>query len=159
VLLLDVEGPLEHVGGRVERRLDLGVGHGLAGDLARDVAGGVEDALGVGLVVDDRCAGPDRLDLVEDGREHVVGHLDPSARLLGDRHALRGDRGDPVADVADLVVEADLVPRSRVRPALAAGGVLHAGGVERVQHRVHARQGARLGVVDGDDARVGVRAA
>jgi hypothetical protein len=51
----------------------------------------------------------DRLVLVEDGGQDLVGDVDQLERLLGDLLRVRGHGGDAVADVADLVVEADLV--------------------------------------------------
>ena len=103
--------------------------------------------------------GSTRLGRVEDGRQHLVGDLDQPAGLLGQLGRLGRDGGDAVADVAHLVVEADLIPRVRVRPALARRGVLHARRVQVVDDGVDARQRARGGVVDRDDPRVRVRAA
>ena len=107
-------------------------------EVVHDVALSVGDVGRVVLVVDDRRAGFDRLQLVEHRRQHLVGHVDQPHRLLRDLDRLGGDRRDAVADVTNLVVEADLVVRVRVRPRLAAGGVLHPRRVAVVQHGVHA---------------------
>ena len=109
--------------------------------------------------MDDGSAGGDGLDLVEDTREDLVGHRDSPAGLLGELERLGSHRGHAIAHMADLVVEAHLVPRRRVGPALPTRGVLHPRGVEGVEHGVDPRQRSGLGVVDGQDAGVGVRAA
>ena len=77
---------------------------------AADVARGVADADGVRLVVDPGRPLGQRLELVEHRRQDLVGHLDPAAGLLGELGRLGGDRRHPVAHVADLVVEAHLIP-------------------------------------------------
>ena len=158
--LVDPEGLLEHpvtvrLGGG-DRRVDIAA---LGGDVVDDVAVAVVDLDGVGFVVDDRRTRQHRLALVENRRQDLVGDVDQSAGLLGDVDALGRDDCDPVADVAHLVVEAHLVVRVRVRPTLAARGVLDPRGVAVVEDGVDAGQCPGPGVVDGDDAGVGVRAA
>ena len=120
---------------------------------------GVVDALGVRLVVDQRRTRRDRLDLVEYRGEDLVGDLDAPAGLFGDPQRLGRHGRHAVAYEADLVVEADLVPRRGVRPGLTARGVLHPWRVAVVDHGVHAGQRPGLAVVDGQDASVCVRAA
>jgi hypothetical protein len=85
-----------------------------------DVARGVVDADGVLLVVDPGRPLGQRLELVEHGRQDLVGHRDAAAGRLGDLGGLGGHGRHAVAHVTDLVVEAHLVPRVRVGPALAA---------------------------------------
>ena len=122
---LQLEGLLEDLLGLRECCVDVG---GAAFDVRREVAQGIRDADRVGLVVDHRGAVLHRLGRVEHCRQDLVGDLDPAACLFGELRRLGGDRCDPVADVPDLVVEADLVPGVGVRPALAGGGVLHRAG-------------------------------
>ena len=64
-----------------------------------------------------------------------------------------------VAYEANLVVEADLVPRNGVRPGLTTRGVLHPGRVAVVDHGMYAWKRPRLAVVNSDNASVCVRAA
>ena len=153
----DVEGLLEDPIGGGEGRLDVGDGRTL--DVSSTVPSGVEDPDAVGLVVDQRRVLGQRLPRVEHGGEDLVGHLDPAAGLLGELDGVGRHRGDAVADVTDLVVEAHLIPRIRVRPALAGRRVLHPRRVREVQDGSDAGNRARLGVVDRDDPRVGVGAA
>ena len=80
-----------------------------------------------------------RLELVEDRRQDVVGDLDQAQGLVGDLRGLGGHSRHAVADVTDLRVEAHLVVRVRVGPALAARRVLHPWRVLVVEDGVHAR--------------------
>ena len=134
---LDVERLLEDVVGRCERGLDV-VGRS-APRCGRDVAGGVDGCPTSRPRRGQRGARRDRLERVEDCGEHLVGDLDAPACLLGDLDGVGRHRRDPVADVANLVVEAHLVPRIGVRPALASRGVFHPRGVAVVERLVHAR--------------------
>ncbi len=85
LLLGDAERLLEDVIGGGERLGHALVGDGLALDVVAHVAAGVVDPVGVRLVMDDRRAFCDGVELVEDRGQHVVRDLDPPARfLLGD---------------------------------------------------------------------------
>ena len=109
--------------------------------------------------MDDRRALRQRRLGIQNSRQDVVGDIDQPARLLGDLRRLGGDGRDSVADVAHLVVKAHLVVRSRVRPALAARGILHPWRVAVVQHCVDSGQSSCLRVVYRDDACMGMGAA
>ena len=97
--------------------------------------------------------GGDRLVWVEVGRQLLVGDVDEVER--GDRRVLvhRGHRRHPVADVAHPVDAEGILVR---RPRDDAVGRGH---VAPGHHRVDARGGLGPRRVDGDDARVRVRAA
>ncbi len=156
--LLDIEGRLEDVVGPGEGGVHLRIADSLALDVVADVVRRVEDPHGVRFVVDDRRAlGKCRLG-IQYRRQNLVGDIDQAARLLGDLGRLGGDSCDPIADVAHLVVEAHLVVRTRVGPALTARGVLHPRRVAVVHHSVHSWQRRCLRIVDRDDARVCMRA-
>ena len=73
LLLMDMEGLLEDCFGAANAASSSCVGHGLAFDVVADVVGGVVDALGVRLVVNDRRTRRDRLDLVEHRWQDLVG--------------------------------------------------------------------------------------
>ena len=128
-------------------------------DVVHEVALGVADVGGVVLVVDLGGVGVHGFSLVEHGGQDLVGDLDQPQGLLGCLDGLGGHRGHPVADVANPVVEADLVVGMGVGPALPAGRVLDPGGVAVVQHGMHAGNGCGLRVVDAQDPGVGVGAA
>jgi len=128
-------------------------------NVVHDVALTIGDVGCVGLVVNDGRTGSHGFEFIENGREHLVGDVNETQCLLGDRGRVGGHRGHPIAYVADLVVEADLVMRVRVGPALTARRVLDSLGVLVVQNRVHSGQRHSGRVVYVDDVGVGVRAA
>ena len=156
VLAQRAEGMLEDVGRPVEGRLNLLgarpedrvrhavriVGHHL-------LRGGPGPH--VARIVDQRRAGPRRLDRVEDGRELVVLDLDQPERLLGRLAVLGRHRGHLLADEADLVAGQDGHVAHRAADAVRRQ-------VPARQHRVHARQRAGAAGVDRHDPRVRQRA-
>ena len=156
--LLDLVHPerlLEDAVGRREPRFDVA---GLGLDVMDDVVTRVVGPLHVRLVVDHRGAVDDRVVLVEDGGEHLVGHVDQADGGLRDLLRVRRDGGDTVPDVAHLVVEAHLVVGQRVRVALATGRVADPRHVAVVEHGADTRERPGCGVVDRHDARMSVRA-
>ena len=153
--LVHPERLLEDAVGRREPRFDV---PGLGLDVVDDVVARVVGALHVRLVVDHRGAVDDRVVLVEDGGEHLVGHVDQVDGGLRDLLRVRRDRRDAVPDVAHLVVEAHLVVGQRVRVALAAGRVANPRHVAVVKHGAHPGERPGRGIVDRHDPGVGVRA-
>ncbi len=107
--------------------------------------------------MDDWCAGTDGFLDIENSRQGLVGHVDEANGGLGNSQRVGGHRSHAVADIAHLVIEADLVVGRRIRVRLAAGRVLNALDVTAMDDGAHAGQRPRLAVVDGNDARVGVR--
>ncbi len=144
------------------RVVHLGEGEALlAHQIGLREAGGAVAELGVhlaqhvvGLVVVDRHrAGLARRLGGEIGRQHLVLDRDQRQRALGRRFIDRRHRGHRVAAVAHLVA------RQR---KFVLGDRQHAEGHRRVlagAHRLHAGQRARGGRVDGQDARMRMRAA
>ena len=96
------------------------------------------------------------------GRQHLVLDFDETRGLFGDRRRARGDRRHGVPDVEHLVAGESVV--AVVLVADVALGPLRkpffrAGQIHRRHHSVDAGQGFRTARVDGENARVGVRAA
>ena len=113
---------------------------------------------GVRLIMHFRRAGLHGCHRVKHGGQHLVLDLDQLQRLLQDLGRLGGDDGDAVADMAHLVVQADLVVGRRVGIALPARGIDHARHIHVGEHGMHAGQGACLGGIDTLDAGVGMGA-
>ncbi len=153
--LMHAIGVLEHPVGLSETVLHIAA---LGLDVVDDVAFAIVDLGGVILVMDDGRALDHGLELVEDCGQDLVGHIDQPHRFIGDLRRLGCHRGNPVTDVANLRVEAHLVVRMGVGPALAAARVLDPRRVLVVQNRMNTRKRQRCAVVDIDDVGVGVRA-
>ncbi len=120
--LVDPEGLLEDMIRLGEPGLDI---PDVGPDVMNDVALGVVGAFHVGLVVDHRRRVLHRFVLVEDRRQHLVLHVDEFDGRFGDLERVGRDDGHSIADMADLVVEADLIVREWIRVALTSGGVPH----------------------------------
>jgi hypothetical protein len=73
------------------------------------------DAVSVRLVVDDRCAVAHCGFGVEHVGQDLVLHLDQTQGLLRQFRRLGGHHRHPVAHVAHLVIQHDLVVRGRLR--------------------------------------------
>ena len=84
---------------------------------------------------------------VEGGRELLVGDIDQVGGVAGDLLGLRGHCGDALSRVAHDATREH-------RDVLDAAPVEVLSDVLAGDHRVHTRQGARLGGVDAEDARV-----
>ena len=148
---------LKHVVGRLQRLVDVAQLHV---DVRRQVALGI--ALGerhvIRLVMDDRRARLHAVARVEHRGQLLELDFDQRQRALGDLLGLGRDRGDPVAHVAHLAIQADEIQRAGDGVRLARGGEDHARHIEVGQHRMHAGQRARLADVDVFDGAVCDRA-
>ncbi len=154
---LGAEGVLVDDVGLGEAGLDVA---DLAVRLAHHIVLGAGDPVDLRvLVVDHGRAGPHGLLGVEDGGQHLVGHLDPAAALFG-RPLAVGDYGrDALAHVPDGVVEDAGVVRVLVGVLVACRGEVPFRGVVVGEHGLDAGDAQSGGGVDGDDAGVGVRGA
>ena len=88
-------------------------------DVLHDVARGVVCTLHVGFVVDDRRVAGDGFVLVEHCRQDLIFDLDQINRGFCDLNRLCCYGSDPITNMSNLVVEADLVVGQWVRVALA----------------------------------------
>ena len=107
------------------------------------------------LLVDERRAGLQRVDRIEDGRQLLILDVDELGRLRGGVRCIGDHRGDDVAHVAGLIDRDDGL-------ILEGGAVIGEEVVRQIlagEHEDDARHGERAGAVDADDASVGVRAA
>jgi hypothetical protein len=149
VHVLDPRGGIrllvDDVGG-LEARLD-------TADLAVDVDEDVAIRLAALVVEDWRARLHGHLG-VEDGREDLVLDLQEPAGRLGGRDRLRDDRGHPLTDEADDVVEDVRVVRIHVVILVGRGAVEPAGDVLPGEDRDHSGQGHGPVAPDAHDAGV-----
>ena len=125
-------------------------------DLAPD-EGAIEQHVGAVIRVHDRAAGRIGGFAVEHERQRLVVHAHQFGGVLGERAGVRDHRRDPFAGIAR-DVDGERTPR-HLRGVEARQQRLRRGGkLAAVEHVVHARHGQRLGLVDRDDARGGMRA-
>src|SRR5208337_2136143 len=155
LLALRAEFPLEDVVGFAETAL-------YAADFLQNVPGevarGVVNTRGVGLVVNHwRARGHGLLDF-EYGRQVLILHLDEPQRFLGDGPALRGNSRNPVAHEPDFGIEQVGVFRRGLRPSLSRSRMRHARDVPVSQNGVDAGKRLHLAGVDVLNARVRPRA-
>jgi hypothetical protein len=145
----------------MRRRIEERVGLRLVADFP------VEDAV-IGHVVEDlRLAGLVGRGEVGAGGQRVVVHQDRLGRILGGIQAFRHHEGHRIADMAHLAAgeqEARGIGGARAVAVLQAAGMGQGADPVRRQllRRVdgeHAGHGPRIGGVDGEDRRMGVRAA
>ena len=92
----------------------------LSQDLVHDVSLLIGDVRGVVLVMDYRSAVDHGQVLVEDCRKNFVFDLDQADGVLCNLDRVGRDGRNSVADMTDLVVEADLIMRTWVGVRLAA---------------------------------------
>ena len=148
---------------------------------ARDMGRGVEEGVGLRLVADRPVEDAVLRHLVEDqglaevvgggevgaGGQRVVVHQDGLGGVLGGTEAFRHHEGHRIADMADLAAgeqEAGGIGGAGAVAVLQAAGMGQ--GAEPVRRQIlrrvdgeHAGHGAGIGGVDGEDRRMGVRAA
>ena len=120
------------------------------------------DPLGDEIVVQHRCVRSHRLFDVDDVGQDVVGDIDQLAGLLGDRGRGRGDRGNGVAVIEDLVARQAVARQvAEIHRPLADKGFLRCDRREVVRghDRLDAGQLERLVDIDRHDPGMGVRAA
>ena len=121
-----------------------------------DVVLNVEDTLGIGLVVYYRCPITHSLLRVQNVGQYLVLYLNEPQRSASQLRRIGRSDCNAVTDVADLVVEDDLIEGWRLRVALPTRGVLDARDVVMCQHCTDAGKRSGPGGVNALDACVGV---
>ena len=153
--LMYVVGVLENTVGAGKTGLDIAE---LGLDVMHRIPGSGINTNRIALVMNDWRAGLYGFNFVKYGRQHLILDLDQLEGSFGDFKGIGRHGSHPISNVANLVVEADLVVRRRVRVGLASRRILDALDVLVVDDCPDTGQGERLCIIDGDDTRMGMGA-
>ena len=124
-------------------------------DLAPD-EGAIEQHVGAVIGVHERAAGRIGFLAVEHERQRLVIHAHQLGGVLGERARVRDHRRHPFSGIAR-DIDRERTPRHLRGVEARQQRLGRRGKLAAVEHVVHARHRERLGLVDRDDARGGVR--